>query len=139
MCSRVTIQVSFPHKCGKFSWCKALNVEVIATFPDSSTFCCLHNFSVFHRALLSGAGSYISICSSSSPVDRPTSLLSSDLLFSILVQLWVISTSSLLGLSPRVRVQLTHVLAFDHPRARPMGLWMSSNHLLSQKSYNKKL
>jgi len=55
----VIIQVSFPHKCGKFNWCRALNVEVIATFLDISPFHYLHDPGVFHRPLLFGVGSYI--------------------------------------------------------------------------------
>ena len=55
----VTIQVSFPHKCGQFSWCNALNVKVAVTFPDISFFRYLHDFVVFLEALLSDAGSYL--------------------------------------------------------------------------------
>ena len=55
----ITVQVSFPHKCSQFNWCKTLNVEVVVTFLDISSFRCLHNSVVFLRALLSGAGSYI--------------------------------------------------------------------------------
>ena len=140
----VTIQVSFPHKCGKFNWCRALNVEVMATFLDISPFHYLHDPGVFHRPLLSSVGSYIryswgAFAPPGSPVDGLASLFSSDLLFLILVRLWVILTSSLLSLNPRVRVWLTHVWDFDHPRVGPMGLWISSDHLLPQKSYNKKL
>ena len=56
----VTVQVFFfSHKCGQFSWCRALNVEVAATFPNISSYHCLHDSVVFPRVLLSGAGSYI--------------------------------------------------------------------------------
>ena len=41
------IQVSFLHKCGQFSWCSALNMEVAVTFPNISFFCCLHGFVAF--------------------------------------------------------------------------------------------
>ena len=53
----VAIQVSFPHKCGQLSLCSALNVEVMATFLNISLFPYLHDFDVFHSALLSYAGS----------------------------------------------------------------------------------
>ena len=55
----VTVQVSFSHKCGQFSWCSALNVEVVVTFSDISPFRCLHDSIVFPRALLFIARSYI--------------------------------------------------------------------------------
>jgi len=57
MSYEVTVQVSFPHKCGQLSWCRVLNVEVMATFPNISHFRCLHDSGVFHSALLSGARS----------------------------------------------------------------------------------
>ena len=52
-----TIQVSFPHKCGQFSWCSALNVEVAITFLASFRY--LHDFVVFPETLLSDVGSYL--------------------------------------------------------------------------------
>ena len=55
----ITVHVSFPHKCGQFSWCSTLNVEVIVTFLDISLFCCLHDSVVFPETLLSDVGSYI--------------------------------------------------------------------------------
>ena len=55
----ITVQVSFPHKCGQFNWCSTLNVKVIVAFPDISPFRCLHNSVVLPKALLSGVGSYI--------------------------------------------------------------------------------
>ena len=136
--------MSFPHICSQFSCCSALNVEVVVTFPDISFFCCLHDSVIFLKTLLSSVGSYIryswgAFAPPGSSVDGLASLFSSDLLFLILVRLWVILTSSLLSLNPRVRVWLTHLWDFDHPRVGPMGLWISSDHLLPQKSYNKKL
>ena len=55
----VTVQISFPHKCGQFNWCSALNVEVVVTFLDISYFHCLHDSIVFLEALLPGVGSYL--------------------------------------------------------------------------------
>ena len=55
----VTIQVFFPHKCSQLSWCRALNVEVMVTFPDISLFRCLHDFGALHRALFSGVGNWV--------------------------------------------------------------------------------
>ena len=54
-----TVQVSFPHKCGQFSWGNALNVEVAVTFPNISSFCCLHGSVIFPEALLSGIINYL--------------------------------------------------------------------------------
>ena len=53
------VQVSFPHKCGQISRCSALNVEVMATFPDISFLLCLHVSIVFLNVLLSSAGSQL--------------------------------------------------------------------------------
>ena len=53
------VQVSFPHKCGQLSRCSALNVEVMATFPDISFLLCLHIFVVFLSVLLSSARSQL--------------------------------------------------------------------------------
>jgi len=55
----IIVQVSFPHKCSQFSCCSALNVEVVVTFPDISSFCCLHDSVIFLKTLLSSVGSYI--------------------------------------------------------------------------------
>ena len=81
----VIVQVSFPHKCGQLSWCRALNVEVMATFPDIFLFRCLHDwcppscFTFWSREL----GKVIPrcICFSGSSDDGLACLLSSDLLF----------------------------------------------------------
>ena len=62
------------------------------------------------------------ICSSGTSIDELDSLLSSDLLFSVLVQFWVILKSSLLNLGPHVKLGFTHVWAFDHPRTGPIAL-----------------
>ena len=58
MSCEITIQVSFPHKCGQFSWYNALNMEVV-TFLDISSSCCLHDSVVFLEALLSSVGNYL--------------------------------------------------------------------------------
>ena len=47
-----TIQMSFLHKCGQFSLCSALNVEVIVTFWDISSFRFLHGSVTFPGAPL---------------------------------------------------------------------------------------
>ena len=59
MSCEVTIQMSFPHKCSQFIWCSALNVEVVVTFLDISSFRCLQDSVVFSKALPFGAGNYL--------------------------------------------------------------------------------
>ena len=54
-----TVQVSFPHKCGQFSWYGALNVEVAVTFPYISFFRYLHSSITFLGALLSNMVDYL--------------------------------------------------------------------------------
>ena len=55
----IIVHVSFSHKCGQFSWCSALNVEVVATFLDISPFRHLHDSVVFLEPILSDVGSYL--------------------------------------------------------------------------------
>ena len=59
MSCEIIVYVSFPHKCGQFSWCSALNVKVAVTFLNISPFHCLHDSVVFLKALLSSVGSYL--------------------------------------------------------------------------------
>ena len=58
MSCEITVQVSFSHKYDQFSWCSALNVNVVVTFPDICPFRCLHNSVVFPEILLSSVRSY---------------------------------------------------------------------------------
>ena len=54
-----TVQVSFLHKCGQFSWCSALNVKVAVTFPAISSFHYLQDFVTFLGAQLSSMVDYL--------------------------------------------------------------------------------
>ena len=59
MSCEIAVHMSFSHKCGQFSLCNALNVEVVVILPDISPFHCLRDSILFPKALLSSVGSYL--------------------------------------------------------------------------------
>ena len=118
MSCEITVHMSFSYKCGQFSWCNALIMEVVVIFPDISPFRCLHDSILFPETLLSSVGSYLKYSQGVflRILGRQTNLpfLLGPFIHSFCLFLNDL-TSSLLGLSSCVRLWLTYMLIFNHP------------------------